>query len=183
MGISGRMGSGKDTLGDMLVQRQRFVREAFADTLKKVAELLVEAPTREYYQRLALLRQVMGKDVWVIPTAGRVTLRMKRLPDTNFVITDVRYPNEANWIKANKGIMIRLDVMDSERRHRVYKRDNKSVDNATWGRWQHHESENQLNTYRHFDMILESTELTPETVYRMVLQFIVTTKLKDTTNA
>lgn len=37
LGIAGRKGSGKDTVGDYLVARHGFVRVAFADPVKRVA--------------------------------------------------------------------------------------------------------------------------------------------------
>ncbi len=70
------------------------------------------------------LRQVLDPEVWVGVIAGRIAkvemltnagqqevFEEMRAPMSHYVhiITDVRYPEEACWIKSKQGILLRLD--------------------------------------------------------------------------
>ena len=116
IGISGYAQSGKDTAAKILVEEYGFTRIAFAD---KIKELLYEMnprindrqlqqwvdlqgwdATKEIPEVRMLLqnlgvgaRKIMGELVWV-------KLAIMRLDsDKNYVVTDVRFTNEADWIK------------------------------------------------------------------------------------
>ena len=116
IGLSGYAQSGKDTVARTLVKEYGFTRIAFAD---KIRQLLYEMnprindrqlqqwvdlqgwdATKEISEVRMLLqnlgvgaRKIMGELVWV-------KLAIMRLDsDKNYVVTDVRFTNEADWIK------------------------------------------------------------------------------------
>lgn len=123
IGLSGKSGSGKDTAASLLWKAAGYVRQAFASRLKKaVAEIYGfdryqlhdpmgkntvdpywgETP-RAILQRFGTeaVRHGMGQETWV-------KAAMRVLP-TRACFTDVRFPNEADAIRARGGFLIRLE--------------------------------------------------------------------------
>lgn len=136
IGISGKKGNGKDTIGTHLIEKHGYVRVAFADSLKKgcqeifglsdeqvfgndlkevVDEYWGHTP-REILQKIGtdLIRNNISKhlpnigpDIWI----RSVERQMKNLQEqgfNKFVITDVRFPNELEWIKKKNGRTIKV---------------------------------------------------------------------------
>ena len=128
IGLSGYARAGKDTAARIIVERHGFVRAAFADALKQVlvgldplvpdgvhlSTILAELPggiedakaipeVRQLLQRLGneAGRSVLGEDVWVRTLFERCPVRT--------VISDCRYPNEAEAIRARGGLVIRVE--------------------------------------------------------------------------
>lgn len=128
IGITGKAGAGKDTIGDYLVQHHGFLKFAFANPLKCMIDTafgpiawsdrrVKETPLpkigkspRELAQTLGLEwgRQVVHPDVWVILMEQAVA-EVERAEWAGaagvegVVITDVRFENEADWIRARGG--------------------------------------------------------------------------------
>lgn len=132
VGMSGYAQVGKDTAGGMMVEDADFKRLAFADVLKTVAldvAPMMAAPahgdygdlativgdfgwehakrhypdSRVFLQRLGVaIRQHVDPDAWV-----KAALRHVR-PGGRYVITDVRFPNEAQAIKDAGGYIVRV---------------------------------------------------------------------------
>lgn len=125
IGLTGYKQAGKDSTADVLVKHFGFTKLAFADALREIAlaanpfievnehmvyerydALLDEYGYEEckyfkdfrgFLQRLGTegIRKSLGPEVWVNAVANK----MADDPDRNYVITDCRFPNEANWIK------------------------------------------------------------------------------------
>ena len=134
IGLTGYAQSGKDTVASILVEQYGYTRVAFAD---KVRELLYELDppfpmedgkvvglqnlidvygwdsakqnelVRSMLQNLGLgARKLFGPNFWV-NEAIKTMLNDPR-PDLKYVITDVRFLNEADMIKANHGQIWRI---------------------------------------------------------------------------
>jgi dephospho-CoA kinase len=124
IGISGKIGSGKDTVGKYLKTKYNFKIETLALNVRKIVSILTGIPldillTREakgiivkYNNkelRVGELFQIVGNglrdsihpDVWVNSLFANIT--------GNVVITDVRYPNEVLEIEKQGGIVIRVE--------------------------------------------------------------------------
>lgn len=132
-GFCGYAQSGKDTLASLLVRYDNFERRAFADPMRKMLyemnPLVItyldsgqpdlkrvrgivdkygwefakkHSEIRELLQRLGTEggRDVLGENIWLN------TLFEK--PYTNLVITDVRFPNEAEAIQERGGKIVRI---------------------------------------------------------------------------
>ena len=137
IGICGLIGCGKGTVGDILVDDYGFTKLSFADKLKDgVATVfnwdraMLEGDTvesREWREtqddfwtretgrtitpRLVLqefgtdcMRHGFDDGIWV----SLVKQELVRYPNKNFVIPDVRFPNEANMIKSIHGEVWRV---------------------------------------------------------------------------
>ena len=132
IGICGLIGSGKDTVAQTLIDNHNFVKTSFADRLKDAVAVmfswdreLLDGKTdesrawreqkdefwsaetgREITPRLVLqefgtecMRVGFFDGIWVSLTKQHL-LQNK---DKNFVITDVRFPNEAKMILESVG--------------------------------------------------------------------------------
>lgn len=137
VGLVGFIGAGKGTIADILVDRHDFFKESFAGSVKDAVSTifgwdraLLEGDTaesrawreqpdawwskklgKEFSPRLALQlmgteagRDVFHPDLWV----HTVLRRCENAPWNNYVIADVRFPNEINAIKDSGGKVIRV---------------------------------------------------------------------------
>jgi hypothetical protein len=137
IGISGFIGSGKDTIADYLVNHHEFRRESFANTLKDSVSvifgwdrLMLEGRTkssREWREQVDSwwanrLNIPELTPRWVLQHIGTDVLRnhfhdniwvaslenkLRKTKD-NVVISDVRFPNEILAIKNSGGICVRV---------------------------------------------------------------------------
>jgi hypothetical protein len=154
IGISGYIGSGKDTIANIIRDHDpRWEVVKFADKLKEVASIILGVPrsnfedrdyklselhdewnvwdkrptsgghdvepfysndpvmrrmtVREFLQKLGTdaIRNGLHEDTWVNATMAGYD--SKRTPP-NWIITDVRFPNEFNAIKKRGGTMVRV---------------------------------------------------------------------------
>jgi hypothetical protein len=128
IGLSGYARSGKDEVANILVKDYGYERIAFADAIRDLLgkmtlaledgmplEMLVRThdweyikknypSIRTYLQQLGVgAREVLGDDVWVIAA-------LRKINDfkTNYVITDVRFENEATMIRQMNGQIWRI---------------------------------------------------------------------------
>jgi len=123
IGLSGYAGSGKDTVAKMLGPRG-YQRVAFADPLRTLAYHMNPAIQdrvdvegwdqakkvdyiRPYLQKLGVLaRHHLGNDVWIRPAVEKLWLHGSL--SGRWVITDVRFHNEASAIRDLGGRLVRL---------------------------------------------------------------------------
>lgn len=137
IGISGLIGSGKDTIADYLVTFHGFRRESWAGTLKDAVSsvfgwdrLLLEGRTQEsrqwreqrdewWSERLKqpvtprLILQLWGTEVCRQGYHDEIWIaslenKIRKSKD-NIVITDCRFPNELDSIKRLGGITLRVE--------------------------------------------------------------------------
>jgi len=137
VGLVGFIGAGKGTVADVLVERHDFFKESFANSVKDAVSsvfgwnrALLEGDTPEsrawreqddefwskklgkpFSPRLALQlmgteagRDVFHPDLWV----HTVLRRCENAPWNNYVIADVRFPNEVKAIHDAGGIIVRV---------------------------------------------------------------------------
>ena len=138
IGISGYAQVGKDTLADILVEHYGFIKVSFADKLRECLAALnpvvdvkghySKSPDllryndaiatygyaaaksmfpeiRELLQRFGteVGRDLLGNDIWVDSLMQAVND-----PTKNYVIPDVRFPNEVDMIRFFKGHVVRV---------------------------------------------------------------------------
>lgn len=138
-GISGFINSGKSTVADQLTGQFGFRKDSFATSLKDACAAmfdwprhLLEGDTKEsrewrevvdtwwanklgipnFSPRYALqligtdsLRNHFNEGIWFMTLENRI----RKDPDQHVVISDVRFPNEVQFIKEQGGVMIRVD--------------------------------------------------------------------------
>lgn len=150
IGLTGRAGSGKDTAAKYLAQEYGLVPMALADPIKRVVERLhpewspeqiwgryKDVPderglsTRALCQELGSAGRRVHEDYWLWQAEREVQMwREEVLPVTfarvrGIVWTDVRYANEARWIRQQGGEVVRIvrreakAVRDHESEHGI----------------------------------------------------------------
>jgi Domain of unknown function (DUF4406) len=108
VGLTGYAGSGKDTAAEGLVA-MGWARVAFADPLKEIARAVgwdgrKDDPGRRLLQVLGVeVRRKVAEDAWVQAAARAIDAG-----DGDVVITDVRFANEAAWVRSRGGIVVRI---------------------------------------------------------------------------
>jgi len=159
IGISGRMGSGKDTIGEIIQGLsitnggREFEVKKFAGKLKTIASLLTGIPVenfeeqnfkklnmgpdwdmthREFLQKLGTeaMRDGLHTNVWVNALFADYKMSYRQHPEIdyvdhkaypNWIITDMRFPNEMKAVVERKGITIRVtrlfqtDIIDGNK--------------------------------------------------------------------
>lgn len=159
--LSGKRGSGKDTVANLIERAGPwafFEQRLFAGKLKRFAQELTghqdmfsqEGKTLflpdwgmtagELLQRLGTdaIRDGLHTDAWVLACfAG-----MRK--DQHYIITDCRFPNEAEAIKAKGGFVLRVEGDPLKQRGDGTRNDA-------------HPSETALDDYQHFDAVIQNT--------------------------
>jgi len=126
VGLGFRARSGKDTVGEYLQKEYGFERIAFADALKRgcmemfgltyeqaygnlkeVVDEYWSTTPRYILQKVGTecMRNGYKKDIWI----KSVDKRIREQPNSNWVVTDCRFPNEAAAIKSWDGLVVRVD--------------------------------------------------------------------------
>ena len=130
IGISGKMGSGKDTAAKIIKEyfkEKNFEIIHFADPLKmfcidylgvnhddvytengkKSFNTFWNMTNREILQKIGTdcLRNHFDKNIWV----KIIELKIKKSKNINFLIPDVRFDNEAEMILNNGGVVLNIE--------------------------------------------------------------------------
>jgi hypothetical protein len=130
IGLTGPAGSGKDTVRQMLEQNHHCTGLAFADPMRAMLAPLLdlcgvgnewmtqrelkELPIPGLGQSYRVLAQRLGTewgrsidpDFWVkVAAASMAEVMNIKGPNTVFVISDVRFDNEAQWVKDHGGVI------------------------------------------------------------------------------
>ena len=136
IGITGRKYNGKDTLGNLFVNNYGYKKLAYADPLKEACRCIFNFTDEQLYgdkkeiddefwhvtPRKVL--QYVGTDmfrthiknviphvennIWVEVVKKQILDGLKNDPNAKFVITDVRFPNEAKMLQDLGGIVVRV---------------------------------------------------------------------------
>ena len=159
IGISGKLYSGKDTLASCLLHEfddygVTFMQKSFAFKLKKMGAYLTNTPeiwwfTQEGKQQylpkwdmtIGEFQQKLGTEAMrdnIHPDGWVIALMSEYSTFDNWIVTDVRFPNEAEAIKKEGGTLIRIEGDPSNERKNS-KRD------------LNHPSETSLDDYDGFD--------------------------------
>jgi hypothetical protein len=128
IGISGKMGSGKDTVGQMIIDSQHinWSIAKFADKLKKIAHLMTGYPIEDMYSQegkhkfmpewgmtirdfqiklgTEAVRDGIHQDGWILALFADY-----KEGEDNWIITDVRFPNEVKAIEQRGGVVVRIN--------------------------------------------------------------------------
>lgn len=137
IGLTGRAGSGKDTVRTFLEERHAFAGMAFADPIRSMlSALLREVGASDDWMTDRLLKegtipalgtsyrhlaQTLGTEwgrridteFWLRIAKARLNV-MREAGVKSVVISDVRFINEAHWIAAEGGQVWRIDRLQAE---------------------------------------------------------------------
>ena len=140
IGILGKKRHGKDTISNHIIKKYKYQSMAFASPLKEACRTLFgfndeqlygddkevidnhwKITPRDAFQFVGtdLIRHQMknicpdiGENFWVECTKKRILDELTKNPKTNIVLTDVRFPNEANLVHEFGGIVIKVERPD-----------------------------------------------------------------------
>lgn len=192
--ISGKMGSGKDSLKDELrkfLERKDGVRvftPFFAETIYQIHDearmamadagiahpVSVADKDRAFLQYLGTDwgRKTYGDDIWVKVLKGKIkelTSSYNGLYDTiYFIVSDCRFENEFDGFP--EAFKIRLDCADAVRKER--RRRTAQFTDEQWDKAQLHESETSLDQYaknRRFDSYFNTEFSSPQEMVNILL--------------
>lgn len=125
IGLGYKARSGKDTIANYLKEVHGFKRIAFADSLKEACRQIFDFDDAQLYgdkkevvdpywnvtpryvlQKVGTecMREVFDKDIWI----KSVEKKILSAPG-NWVITDMRFPNEAAAVQRWGGFLVRVD--------------------------------------------------------------------------
>jgi dephospho-CoA kinase len=117
LAICGHAGAGKDMVADRLIQTMEFQRHALADPIKEILERYFFVPSGQLYtshkppkvrEALQLLGTEVGRnfdpDLWVKHLCNRIDSSTS----PRIVVSDVRFPNEAETLRKRYGAAVIL---------------------------------------------------------------------------
>ena len=118
--LTGRMRSGKDSVGDYLVTRYGFTKYALGDGVRLVCRLLypetvAKGKPRQLYQAVGQGMRQIDPNVWLKYVARNI----ERDGLENIVITDVRQQNEVDMLQRAGFIVVRVNTRYQTRLKRM----------------------------------------------------------------
>lgn len=157
IGLSGKKRVGKDTVGHWLEVKHEFDRISFAALLKKFARRLgwsgrKDDKGRKFLQDLGMVVRTYDENFWVDEAFREIVKIERKTGQENFVVTDVRFRNEARRIKEEGGVMVRITRPDE------------IADDS-------HASETELDNYT-FDHVIESVHGDLNSLYARVDEIV-----------
>lgn len=173
--LSGKAGSGKDTLAERIVKQDpRFVVKKFAEPLKAIVAMLTGLPIEDMNTATGKAKTVAGWNMTVgeiqqkVGTEGIRSLYANAWVDATlsaydpakdfWVITDCRFPNEGDGVHERGGVVVRIE------------RGGYDYAQSLGGRDAAHASETAMDNYQDFDCMVENTTLENlDTVAKMLI--------------
>ncbi|MFT8313280.1 MAG: hypothetical protein ABF633_03380 [Clostridium sp.] len=123
--IVGKMRSGKDTVGSMIENYGDFHKMALADGITGIIkdyfpEALLEGKPRKHYQQIGSAMRELDKDVWVNYLDRRIKdIEALYRYEADFLVTDCRFVNEADYLRKNGFLIIKVVATDEIRVQRL----------------------------------------------------------------
>lgn len=128
--LFGKIRSGKNTVADILTEQHGFKQFAFGDGIGEIIETyfpeaLQGGKPRRHYQHIGQQLRVLNPDVWVnyLLNAVSVEAHMRKKfaneTDINIVVTDGRQLNEAERLKKEGFLIVKVTAPEEVRIERM----------------------------------------------------------------
>lgn len=141
VGITGKAGAGKDALASELVMQFAYTKLSFAFYLKRMLSSLpfmealnaddrvwkekvhsfYKASPRMMMQTLGTewARQMVNPEIWIKLAQYQIENKQMLLNKKAFVFSDLRFENEAQWIRSAGGVLVHIkrDNLQEVRQH------------------------------------------------------------------
>jgi dephospho-CoA kinase len=124
--VTGEIRSGKDSVCDYIMSNvpnceRLYFAEGIEEIIRKYfPEAFKFGKPRKHFQDIGQFMRSIDKDVWVKFTAEKYEL-LNSISNYNFLCTDLRQPNEYEWLKENGFIVIKVDAEFQLRKERALK--------------------------------------------------------------
>lgn len=122
IGLSGKIGSGKDTAAELIEKQYIYKHKKISDSLYKIVSNLTGSDVDYLKSRKGKSSKAQPFDMTVRELLQNIGMKMREIDEDfwlkllfhnsgkeNIVISDVRFKNEADYIKNNNGILVRLE--------------------------------------------------------------------------
>ena len=184
-GFSGKLGVGKNYIAEKLFYRSRPQKNTLimaladhfkVDTVSKDQVEFEKVFVKKDDQTRRLLqirgteegRNKYGEDIWIRTLQTWIKLYHDRGVE-RFIITDVRFPNEADWIHQLGGVTIRINA---PKRNEQALQQESDGDPKKYQAISTHASEVGLDSYQNFDYVLENDVGQEEVVTKQIEQIV-----------
>lgn len=145
IGICGKKYNGKDTVADYLVAHHNFTKLSFAEPIKKIVQIIFNfseeqingglketidtdwnITPRQTFQYIGddlIKRQIhhilpeIGENIWVRLLENKLEKLVEKSGGGKYVISDVRFQNEADMIRKYGGVIIKIIKPDTHHHH------------------------------------------------------------------
>lgn len=123
--ICGKMRSGKDTVGKLLVEKYGFEEFKFSSGITKIihdyfpSSVYSNGKVREHYQTIGQSIRKLDEDVWVRYTSNQIGSHIAHGGNTDIVITDLRQLNELKYLKDSGFTIIKVESLSNLRVQRA----------------------------------------------------------------
>lgn len=146
IGITGRMGAGKTTAARFIItENEKYELLRIAGKLKSIVKELDLPYTRDTLQRVATFFRELDHDIWVKFALKEIDELIERDPKSCVVVDDVRFENEAIFLRKRGFKIIKIETTEDLRRKRISNRDRLEITSTTWKRWQEDPTEIEID--------------------------------------
>ena len=164
--ITGKMGSGKSWIANLLVERYGFYKTSFA---KRVKELVVELfdtheKNRELLIKFASYMRQIDSEVWIRQTLKDIDSQKNQ----HVVIDDLRLNNEYQALKKKGWFFIKLNIDEDLRVQRI--KDTYLNDAESHLKHKYSITENDVCAFHNscFDLVIENNHVAKETIEKIL---------------
>jgi len=171
IGLSGKMGAGKDTFADLVVKRYpQFQKKSYAAKLKQMASMLTGISYMDMYDEQAKQKflpewgmtlreflQKLGTDAIrnnFHPQTWLLALFCDLKPESFWIVTDCRFMNEIQKIKELNGYVVKIA--------------GPTISSKNYLKEYFHSSEVELDNYQGWDFIVDNSVRTLESLEAQV---------------
>jgi len=186
IGLSGKLGSGKNYIAENIIapyftDKYNILIIGFGDQVKNelyardvslTYDLLYDKKTYESRKKLQEYATEYGRDkynqdMWIRGLDMQIETFSRRSPkEVMVIICDVRFKNEAEYIKNKNGILFRI-IANNRTNERYNKESNNDI--SKYNIISNHSSETDLDNYTNFDMIINNdNELDLQLIFQKI---------------
>lgn len=121
--VAGNIRSGKDTLSDYFIEMNNLHQLAFAEGIADVIDRYFpdarkNGKPRKHYQVIGQAFRELNPDIWV----EWLDAELKKYPDIpNIIVTDLRQPNEYDYLAKNGFTIVKVEADFEIRKERALK--------------------------------------------------------------
>lgn len=124
--VAGEIRSGKNTVCDYVksINKEPMQELYFAEGIAAIIERYFpeawygSGKPRNHYQEIGQFMRTLNEDVWVNNVAAKY-MRLKQAGFESFIVTDLRQPNEYEWLKANGFTVVKVETAPEIRIERM----------------------------------------------------------------